>query len=46
MINSGGSDAQGSQRGLEYDTVSGLYAAFIESEVLPRVAAELGLEFT
>ena len=46
MINSGGSDAQGSQRGLEYDTVSGLYAAFIESEVLPRVAAELGLEYT
>lgn len=46
MINSGGSDAQGSQRGLEYDTIDGLYAAFIESEILPRIAAELGLEFT
>jgi poly(3-hydroxybutyrate) depolymerase len=46
MIDSGGSDAQGSQRGLEYDTVSSVYAAFVESEVLPRIAAELGLEFT
>ena len=46
MVNSGGGDAQGSQRGLEYDTISGLYAAFIESEVLPFVAMELSLQFT
>lgn len=37
FIDSGGGDAQGSQRGLEYDTVSGLYARFVEEEVLPRV---------
>ena len=36
-IGNGGGDAQGSQRGLEYDTLSGLYAQFVEEEVLPRV---------
>jgi enterochelin esterase family protein len=46
MINSGGGDAQGSQRGLEYDTVSGLYAEFIEKEVLPKVAKDYDLKFT
>jgi enterochelin esterase-like enzyme len=40
LVDNGGGDAQGSQRGLEYDTLSGLYSAFIETEVLPRVAAE------
>src|SRR6202012_4858070 len=30
----GSGDAQGSQRGLEYDTMSGLYAEFVETEVL------------
>ncbi len=38
MIDSGGGDAQGSERGLEYDTVSGKYADFIEKEVLPQVS--------
>ncbi len=46
MINSGGGDAQGSQRGLEYDTVSGLYAQFIETEVLPRIEKDYGITFT
>jgi len=46
MIDSGGSDAQGSERGLEYDTMSGWYAQFIESEVLPRVSQECHVEFT
>ncbi len=46
MINSGGGDAQGSERGLEYDTMSGKYAEFIETEVLPRVTKETGAEFT
>ena len=46
MIDSGGSDSFGSQRGLEYDTVSGLYAEFIESEVLPRVTKETGVLFS
>ncbi len=36
-IGNGGQDAQGSQRGREYDTVSGTYAEWVESEVLPLV---------
>jgi len=36
-IGNGSGDAQGSQRGLEYDTMSGLYAEFVEKEVLPLV---------
>lgn len=46
MINSGGGDSKGSQRGLEYDTMSGLYAEFIEKEVLPRIAKDYNLKFT
>ena len=37
LIQNGGGDAQGSERGLEYDTVSGRFAEFIEAEVLPAV---------
>ena len=36
-IGNGSGDAQGSQRGLEYDTMSGVYAEFVEREVLPLV---------
>ena len=36
-IGNGSGDAQGSERGLEYDTMSGLYAEFVEKEVLPLV---------
>jgi iron(III)-enterobactin esterase len=39
-ISNGTGDAQGSERGLEYDTMSGRYAEFVEHEVLPRVEAE------
>jgi enterochelin esterase-like enzyme len=46
LIDSGGGDAQGSQRGLEYDTLSGLYSDFIETEVLPRVTAVTGVTLT
>ncbi len=46
MIQNGGGDAQGSQRGLEYDTMSGRFAEFIEAEVLPAVEARLGLRLT
>lgn len=46
MINSGGGDSKGSQRGLEYDTVSGRYAEFIETEVLPKIAADYQVKFT
>jgi hypothetical protein len=33
-IQAGGQDAQGSERGFEYDTVSGTYAEFVERKVL------------
>lgn len=45
-IANGTGDAQGSQRGLEYDTMSGLYAEFVETEVLPRVEKEAGVKLT
>jgi enterochelin esterase-like enzyme len=40
-IGNGSGDAQGSERGLEYDTMSGRYAEFVEKEVLPQVEKEL-----
>ena len=45
-IANGSGDAQGSQRGLEYDTMSGLYAEFVEKEVLPRVEKEANVKLT
>jgi enterochelin esterase-like enzyme len=45
-IANGSGDAQGSQRGLEYDTMSGLYAEFVETEVLPRVEKEANVKLT
>lgn len=45
-IGNGSGDAQGSERGLEYDTMSGLYAEFVESEVLPRVEKEAQVKLT
>lgn len=45
-IGNGSGDAQGSERGLEYDTMSGLYAEFVEKEVLPRVEKEAGVTLT
>jgi enterochelin esterase family protein len=45
-ISNGGGDAQGSERGLEYDTMSGRYAEFVEREVLPRVEAEAHVRLT
>ena len=46
MINSGGGDAQGSERGLEYDTVSDRYVNFVEMEVLPKIARDYNVKFT
>ena len=46
MVNHGGGDGGGSERGLEYDTMSGKYAEFIEAEVLPRVAKDYNVTFT
>jgi iron(III)-enterobactin esterase len=52
-VQNGGSDSIGSERGLEYDTLSDRYARFIDGEVLPAVqantqvkAAYPNLEFT
>jgi len=46
LISSGGGDAQGHERGREYDTMSGLYAEFIENEVLPLVEKNAGVKLT
>ena len=45
-IGAGGQDAQGSERGREYDTVSGLYAEWVEHEVLPVVEQTAGVRLT
>jgi enterochelin esterase-like enzyme len=45
-IGNGSGDAQGSERGLEYDTMSGRYAEFVESEVLPLVEKQCKVELT
>jgi S-formylglutathione hydrolase FrmB len=36
----GGGDSVGSERGLEYDTVSGRYAEWVDSELFPRIELE------
>ena len=46
LADSGGSDAQGSERGLEYDTISGKYSDWVESELLPAVTKNYGVTFT
>jgi iron(III)-enterobactin esterase len=45
-ISNGGGDAQGSERGLEYDTMSGRYAEFVEQEVLPAVESRVHVKLT
>jgi iron(III)-enterobactin esterase len=45
-ISNGGGDAQGSERGLEYDTMSGRYAEFVEKEVLPLVEKQYNVKLT
>jgi enterochelin esterase family protein len=45
-MGNGSGDAQGSERGLEYDTMSGRYAEFVENEVLPRVESEAHVKLT
>ena len=46
MVANGGGDAQGHQRGLEYDTMSGLYAEYIETHVLPQVEKNYNVKLT
>ncbi len=45
-IAAGGQDAQGSERGREYDAVSGTYAEWVEREVLPLVQRNAGVRLT
>ena len=45
-IGNGSGDAQGSERGLEYDTMSGVYAEFVETEVLPLVESNCKVNLT
>jgi enterochelin esterase family protein len=44
FVANGGGDSKGSERGLEYDTLSDRYARFIENEVLPAVKADPEIE--
>ena len=46
LPDSGGNDAQGSERGLEYDEVSGRYSDWVETELLPAVTRNYGVTFT
>ncbi len=45
-IGNGSGDAQGSERGLEYDTMSGRYAEFVETELLPLVEQRYNVKLT
>jgi enterochelin esterase-like enzyme len=45
-IGNGSGDAQGSERGLEYDTMSGRYAEFVETEVLPLVEKQYNVKLS
>jgi len=45
-IANGTGDAQGSERGLEYDTMSGKYAEWVENEVLPLVESRAHVKLT
>jgi len=46
LVQHGGGDGPGSERGLEYDTVSEVYSQFIETEVLPRIEKDYQVKFT
>ena len=46
LLDSGGGDSKGSERGLEYDNLTDAYVNFIESEVLPRVAKDYKVTLT
>ncbi len=45
-IGNGGGDAQGHERGKEYDNMNGDYATYIEDEVLPRVEKNCNVKLT
>ena len=45
-IGNGSGDAQGSERGLEYDAMNGVYGTFVETEVLPLVERRCNVKLT
>jgi enterochelin esterase-like enzyme len=45
-IPNGGGDGPGSERGLEYDTMSGTYSDFVETEVLPMAEKVANVSLT
>jgi len=45
-LGNGSGDAQGSERGLEYDNMTGRYAEWVESEVLPLVEKQYNVKLT
>ncbi|MBC7660995.1 MAG: hypothetical protein H7249_14960 [Chitinophagaceae bacterium] len=46
FINPGPGDGMGSERGLEYDTVSTTYINFVETELLPKLQTDFKVKFT
>lgn len=46
FADSGGSDAQGSQRGLEYDTMDGKLAEYFDTEVIPFCELHCGVQLS
>jgi enterochelin esterase-like enzyme len=44
FVNNGGGDSKGSERGLEYDTMSDAYSRFVDTEVLPAVLADSAIK--
>jgi len=46
FVNAGPGNGPGSERGLEYDTLSDDYVNFIETEILPKVKADYNLTLT
>lgn len=45
-VQNGGGDAQGHQRGKEYDNMNSTFADYIEAEVLPRVEKNCSVKLT
>ena len=46
MADSGGGNSKGSERGLEYDTVSDKYVTWVETELLPKVTSMYNVKLT
>jgi enterochelin esterase-like enzyme len=46
MANSGGGNSKGSERGLEYDTVSDKFVTWVETELLPKVTSSYNVSLT